>query len=143
MPSKEDAVDYIGTIRNSSADIEALKSQIKTKKEMVDDHVHQKPEWLEYESKKEETAIAKAKLDAALARDADYNNSMTQLAELKDTVKDKQDTLSTFIVGYHAETKETQVELGANGDARQLIIKGRLGKKQKYQTSLFSKESEQ
>lgn len=131
-------VDYIGTIRDASSAIEILKSNIKTKKEMIDDHVGNYQEWLDLESAKDEVERCRVALNVKLAGDADYNNSMEAMADMKLELKDKQDTLSTFIVAYHTETKENQIEIGTNGDARRLVIKGKLGRVEKYQTNIFS-----
>jgi hypothetical protein len=128
----------IDTIKQYERDIEITKSQIKTKTEIISDHVEQMDEWFELEEAKEAVARARLALSQKLMGDADHNNRLEELAQLKQKKKEQQTILSDYIVAYFGMTQEKQVQVEVNGDARALVLTGKLGKKQKYQTSLFS-----
>lgn len=128
----------INNIKDKERDIDATQQQIATRKEMIEELVEQKQEWLDVETAKEELEHARQRLAQVLATDRDYNDQLEDLGQLKDKLKSEKELLSDLIVGYALETKERQIELNNQGDARELVIKGRLGKKAKYQTNMFA-----
>lgn len=125
-------------IKAQEAEIEKTKKDIKTRKELIETHIEGLPTWLELESSKEEVKRLTAKFKQELGSDSEYNNQLEDLGQLKDRLKDQNETLSMMIVGYYLDTKEQQLETDSNGNARELVITGKLGKKAKYQTSLFA-----
>jgi vacuolar-type H+-ATPase subunit E/Vma4 len=127
----------ISAIQSQERAIEITKNKIATRKELMSDAVESKQEWLDLESTKEEVKRLANKLQLSLQGDLAYGNQLEDLAQLKDKLKSQKETLSDLVVGYVLETKERQVEMNNQGDARDLIIKGSLGKKGKYQTNLF------
>lgn len=131
-----DTKSMVDTIRTYDRDIEITKNQIATLREIIQDKVKEKQEWIDLEEAREALQRARSALSTALLSDGEYNNRLEELAELRDKFKDQKQIQSDFIVAYYAETKEAQIELGANGDARSLVLSGKLGKKQKYQISL-------
>lgn len=132
----------MNAIVSQGHDIEATKEQIATRRELIEEHIQNKPSWLEVETAKEELARVKAKLAAELGNDGEYNNMLEDLGQLKEKMKSQKETLSDLVVGYRIETGEHQVEINNVGDARELVIKGSLGKKAKYQTNLFANRDE-
>lgn len=132
----------IQAIVSQELELERTKNEIATRKELIDEYVESQPLWLEVEAAKEELSRLKAGLDAALSGDGDYNDMLEDLGQLKDKQRSQKETLSDLVVGYRIETGEHQVELNNNGDARELVVTGRLGKKAKYQPSLFTEETE-
>lgn len=85
---------------------------------------------------------AKEKLRIALLSDGDYNDVMENIADEKLTLKDQKDMLSLHVVEYYTTTHERQVEIDDSGDARELVVTGKLGARGKYQTNLFGKSEE-
>jgi predicted RNase H-like nuclease (RuvC/YqgF family) len=132
----------INAIIEQAHEIDATKQLIATRREMIDDYIQNKPSWLEVEAAKEELARLRAKLAAELGTDGDYNNMLEDLAQLKDKMKSEKETLSDLVVGYRLETGEHQLEINNDGDARELVLTGRLGKKAKYQPSIFGTHHE-
>lgn len=124
-------------IKSLEFDIGVTKDQIKTRKELITEHIESTPSWLEFQTAKEELTRKKAALDQALAGDGEYNNMLEDLGQLNEKKKDQMKTLSDLVVWYFIETSEKQLETESNGDAREIVITGKLGKKGKYQTSLF------
>ena len=64
------------------------------------------------------------------------NDLLEQLADEKEALKTARQNLSGFLLGYFHETGERQIEL-AEKDAREVILKGKLGKPKDFQTSIF------
>lgn len=138
MQNKENMLDTVNSIKSIEMEIESTKGHVKIINEMIADYIQSKQEWLDLESAKEETKRLSDALKNVLANDADYNNNLEELGQLKDKLKSQKEIISDLIVGYKLETRENQIEIGSNGEARQLVLKGKLGKRGKYQTSIFS-----
>lgn len=126
-------------IKKQEFHILATKEQMRTRKEMITEHVESTQAWLDLQTAKEEFDRKKAALSLSLSSDGEYNNMLEDAAQLREKLKDQRDTLSEMVVGYFIDTEEKQLETDSNGDAREIIITGKLGKKAKYQTSLFAK----
>lgn len=130
--------------------VEAIKSQeylilktkeeIKTRKELIAESTETRQAWLDLESAKSEVVRLREKLSQELLGDGDYNNQLEDLGQLKEKFKDQKETMSMLIVSYYVDTQEQQLETDSNGDAREILIAGKLGKKAKYQTSIFTKK---
>lgn len=133
--------ELVGSILQQEQAIKATSSLILTRKEMIDDHVQNKQTWLDLETGKEELRRLQLKHNQALANDADYNNMMEDMGELKDKKKAEEEVLSELLLGYFADTHERQIETGPRGDARTLVLKAKLGKEGKFQPSLFAQDS--
>lgn len=127
-----------GSILRQTYAIDATKKEIATQKELIESHIEQKQSWLDYQSAKDDLKRLKLKLDSELNQDGDYNNMMEKLADSKEKLKSEKEIMSDLIVGYRIETGESQIEISDDGDAQQIILKGTLGKKAKYQTNIFN-----
>jgi uncharacterized protein (DUF3084 family) len=139
-----DDANIIGIIRDLEKRIWTAKGRVKTQKEAVDDIISGHTAYNEATKAKQEYEYAKKKLELALQSDQEYNDAMEALAEEKQQLKDDRDILSLHLVEYYTTTHERQIEIGeSNGDAREVIVTGKLGAKSKYQTQLFSKKGEQ
>lgn len=137
MDSQQKIVTRNAILEQEQA-IDHTKIEIATRKEMIADHIEKTQEWLDVEAAKEELLRLRQALAAKLSSDPDYNNQLEDLGQLKDKLKSEKETLSDLIVGYFANTKEHQLEVNNHGDAREVVITGKLGKKGKYQTNLFA-----
>jgi hypothetical protein len=137
----QDRIDTINAVKNQEYIIEMTKKSIDTRKELIAEHIENMQEWLEVEAAKEELMRVRQNMSAKLSSDGIYNDHLEDLAQLKDKLKSEKETLSDLIVGYFSLTKERQIEMTSSGDARTLVIKGSLGKKGKYQTSIFTGSS--
>lgn len=128
----------IETIRELDLRVFTNKGQLKALEEIVDDLRKGHTAYNEMLKAKQAFETAKEKLRVALLSDGDYNDAMENLASKKQEIADDKDTLSTYIVEYYAATHEKQVEIGEDGNARDIVVTGRLGASGKYQTNLFS-----
>lgn len=135
--SDSEVTKTVNSIREVQRDIETSKGRIKTANELITDKKQEMDEWLEVESLKEQLGEAKKKLALALSNDPDHNNRLESLGQEKDKLTSLKNILSDHIVVYYGMTQERQVEMTEMGDARTLILSGRLGKEEKFQTSLF------
>lgn len=133
-----DLQSTVSTIKAYELDIEQANEQIKTTNEMIAEELESMAEYQAVEKAQETLKAAKAALKQALLGNAEYNNLLEEKGQLQDKVKDAKEILSDYVVAYFAETKERQLQVETNGDARELIVTGKLGKKQKYQTSIFN-----
>lgn len=128
----------VDTIRTYANDIEALDSKVKTLREELKDVIEQDSNFSDVESLTEELKMAKDKLKYSLMGNSRFNELTEKLANEKEELKEAKDILSDYLVEHVVRTHEKQVEIDPdNGDAREVIVTGKLGKKQKYQTSMF------
>lgn len=128
----------IQTIRLYEKDIDATKHKIDTINEQLRDELEAMQEYIAVRDAQEVLDEAKAKLKLALLDDASYNNLLEEKGQLNEKMRDMKEILSDHLVAYFAQTNERQIEISDNGDARSVIITGKLGKRQKYQTSLLA-----
>lgn len=138
MQDSDDVDVTIQNILEYSRDIEATKRRIETLNESVREEIEECPEFTEVQESAEKLKAAKERLRLALQSNARYNNMLEKLGELKDTKKDQEEILSDHIVAYYAMTRERQIQVADDGDAQDLVLKGRLGAHRKYQTNLFA-----
>jgi DNA repair exonuclease SbcCD ATPase subunit len=132
----------IENVRTFDHDIRKFETNIKHLKEMATEAVEKLPEHDEVEQLKEQLKQARETLKQATLRLPGYNDLMQQIADEKDALKSAKLNLSDFLLGYFHETGEKQIELEAK-DAREIILKGKLGKPTQFQTSIFNQETEQ
>lgn len=128
-------------VRTFDNDIKSFQSRIKTLKEQITEQIENTEEYTAVLEATAKLNIAKQNLKRRLEANQDYMNLMSELADEKLTLKDAQDNMSDFLLGYFVETHERQIELGP-ANAREVILKGKLGKKKDFQTNLFSPVTE-
>jgi hypothetical protein len=132
----------ISTIKTYELDIEQTKEQVKTITEQIKDELESMPSYHAVQEAEAALADAKTRLKQELLGNADYNDMLETKGQLGDQLRDQKDILSEHIIAYYGLTQERQLQIEDDGDARELILKGSLGKKQKYQTSLFGGRDE-
>jgi DNA repair exonuclease SbcCD ATPase subunit len=132
----------VDNVRTFDRDIHKFETNIKRLKEMATEAVEKLPEHDEVERLKEELKVAREALKQATLHLPGYNDLMQQIADEKDSLKDAKLNLSDFLLGYFHETGERQIELEPK-DAREVILKGKLGKSQAFQTNLFRQGGEE
>jgi chromosome segregation ATPase len=141
MQPDTDNTRLIDHVRTFDHDIRKFETNLKRLKEMIEEAVSKLPEHDEIESLAEQLKTAREALKQAKLRTPGLNDLMQQLADEKDSLKDAKLNLSDFLLGYFKETGERQIEL-AEKDAREVILKGKLGKPTQFQTNLFRQEEE-
>jgi DNA repair exonuclease SbcCD ATPase subunit len=127
----------IDKIRAFDGDIRRFETSIKEKKERLQANIEALPEYAAVESLKEQAKTAQEALKRATERLAGYNDLMEDIAEDNEALKSARMNMSDFLLGYFKETGEKQIELSEE-DAREVILKGKLGKPTQYQTNLFT-----
>ena|SRR5579883_2884340 len=127
----------IDKIRAFDGDIRRFETSIKEKKERLQANIEALPEYAAVESLKEQVKTAQEALKRATERLAGYNDLMEDIAEDNEALKSARMNMSDFLLGYFKETGEKQIELSEE-DAREVILKGKLGKPTQYQTSIFN-----
>lgn len=110
--------------------IKTLNEQLKEIEEGTD-------EYAVVESLKAQLKAAREKLKYKLLQTQRYNDLAERLADEKHQKQEAEVDISDFLLAYHAETKERQIELEPK-DAREVILKARLGKAKEFQTSLLT-----
>src|SRR5947209_10589047 len=139
---EEDNTRLIDHVRTFDQDIRKFEINLKRLKEMATEAVEKLPEHDEVERLQEELKQAREALKQATLRLPGYNDLMQQIADEKDALKSAKLNLSDFLLGYFKETGERQIELEPK-DAREIILKGRLGKAKEFQTNLFRQEEDE
>jgi DNA repair exonuclease SbcCD ATPase subunit len=137
MNSDQDNTRLIDHVRTFDRDIQKFDHNVKRLKEMATEAVEKLPEHDEVERLKEELKQAREALKQATLRLPGYNDLQQQIGDEKDALKEAKLNLSDFLLGYFHETGERQIELEPK-DAREVILKGRLGKAKDFQTNLFA-----
>ena len=131
----------IDTIRACAREIEATEQSAKTTREMIKEIVEGLAENDELEELKIEVVNAQAKLKEVLMRNKYYNDLTEKLGQLNEQLKDDKDVLSNALLLHFKQTGERQVEVSEHM-AREVLLTGKLGKEQKYQTALFKGDNE-
>ena len=133
----EPDTNIIDTVREYAAEVEADKQKLKTMRERQTEIIESKNAFSDLEEAKEALAAAKQNLKSALLQDSEYNDLTENIADQKEKIKDSKEILSSYLLEHYRSTGEKQIELGDHGDAREVILIGKLGREQKYQTSMF------
>lgn len=126
----------LDTIRSCASEIDATEQSMKTTREMLKEIEEGLPEYEELKELKAEVQNAQMKLKEVLMRNARYNDLSEKLGRLGEKVKEEKEVLSNALLLHYKQTSERQVEISDN-TAREVILSGKLGKEQKYQTSMF------
>ena len=134
--AEDDATRIIESVRLFDHDIRQAAGNIKVLKEQVAEVVEATEEFAVVESLKAQLKGAKEKLKYKLLGTARYNDLMGKMADYKDGKKSAEIDMSDYLVAYHANTKERQIEIN-DGDARDVIVKAKLGKAKDFQVSMF------
>lgn len=139
--TNEEKKQLIKTVIGYRSDIERTAKALADIKEQIDAELRGMPEYDEWSRLNEQVAAAKKRLTVALLGNAEYNDLAEQRANLLADKRDQEDILSNYVVSYAVDTKESQLELNNEGDSLPIILKGKLGKPEKYQTNLFAKRA--
>lgn len=130
--------DVVEKIKQLDQSVTAAKERIAVLKERKQEILENHTAYHNFKDAQAALAKAKEEMNRALQGDGQFNNIMEQLASEKSDLDETKYTLSVYVVEYHARTHAQQVEVGEDGDARDVIVTGRLGRKGKLQTNLFS-----
>ena len=136
--TEEEKRNVVQTGLGYRQDIERTTSQFADIKEQMEDELESMPEYTRWKELADQASNAKKQLDIPPRGSGEYNVLPEHRAQLLAERRDQQAILSNYVVSYAVETKESQLELEGNGDALPIILKGKLGKPEKYQTNLFS-----
>jgi hypothetical protein len=128
-------------IRKLDIHIFGCEGRVKVLKEELQEVLEGHTAYQELQRAQAAVERARADLNRALQGDEDYNDLMEKIADENNDIKETKYSLSQLVVEYHAQTHAKQVEIGPNGDARELIVNGRLGKRGKLQMSLLREAS--
>lgn len=130
-------LQWIHKVRTFDADIHSFQSRIKTLNDQIQEEVEKTDEYTEVFELQEKLKVARENLKRRLSNNSTYIDLVEDIANEKLSLKDAQANMSDFLLGYFAETHERQIELGP-ANAREVILKGKLGKPKDFQTNLFS-----
>jgi hypothetical protein len=140
-PTKDD--QGVDTIRQYAVDLRELADQEKAATEVLET-IEQG--WMEYQTVddlSEKLKDAKDRLKQRRLADNRYNDQSEAVHAVKRDKKEAREILSDYLVNHFKITGERQVLMNdANGDAREVILTGKLGRETKYQTSLDLKPGE-
>lgn len=150
MSDKETATDtpvevpisrYASQAKSLSDDIKESDGKIKTIRERLDEIVESFEENDAVNDLIGQLALARENLKRRIMGNTEYVNLAEKLANARAGQKESKLLLSEFLLGYFAQTKERQIELGTK-DAREVQLRAKLGKPKDFQMSVF-KEADQ
>lgn len=138
--NKDDDDSTLQTIITYVDDIETAENKIKVLKEQLAEIIEKDAKFDEVDTLSISLAKAKEDLKLSLMSKREYNDLCEKIAQLKEDLKENKDILSDYLVEFYATKHERQLQVDpSNGNARDIILKGKLGKEQKkYQTNLFN-----
>lgn len=136
---KENRRALIETIRECDLELMDLKASKKDVEEDLAEHVASFEESKEVKRLTLELENAKKKQAAVLSQDGDFSVLMDQKAGINQKIADAKEVLSTHVVAWKTLTGEDQVEYD-EVMGKQVIVTGRLGKMERYQTNIFTPE---
>lgn len=132
----------IPKVRNFDNDIFSFESRIKVLKEQLQDELENTDEYTEVQRLSEALKVARENLKRRMQNNRIYMDLTEELGDEKLALKDAKANMSDFLLAYFVKTQEHQIELGPK-QAREVIIKGRLGKPKDFQTNIFSNREEE
>jgi vacuolar-type H+-ATPase subunit I/STV1 len=129
--------NLIPKIRSFDGDVKSFQSRIKTLNEQVQEEIENTNEYTKVAELTTDLAVARAALKRRLESNSSYVDLMSDLADEKLSLKDAQENMSDFLLAYFKQSGERQIELGPQ-NAREVVLKGKLGKAKEFQTNLFT-----
>jgi hypothetical protein len=142
MKINDDVSSAIETVKLYMADIAESDRKLAVLKEQLQEEIETTNEFETVQELDEKFKYAKQQLKSALMSNSTYNNLAEEKAQLQEKKKDQKQILSDHLVAYfQLSGGERQIEVSADGDAREVIVSGKLGKEQKFQTNLFQGEN--
>lgn len=131
-------LNLITKVRTFDGDIKSFESRIKTIKERMQEVLDVMDEYEAMSDAEARLKLLKEDLKRRLDGNSEWIKLTEDLAEEALSLKDAKDNMSDFLLAYFAETHEKQIELGPK-EAREVVLRGRLGKAKDFQTNIFSR----
>lgn len=129
--------NLVSKVRTFDGDIKAFKSKIETIGERMEEIVSSIPEHEAVIDLNTKLSVARDALKRRLESNSEFVKLTEELGEERLSLKDANENMSDFLLAYFAENKEKQIELGPH-EAKEIIIKAKLGKAKDFQTNIFS-----
>lgn len=133
----ENRRQLIETIRETDLELIDHKAALKELNKDLTEHVADYQESKDIADLKNQIETKKAQLNAKLSQDPDFATMMDQKTGLNQQIADAKEVLSTYVVAWKNLTGEDQVEYD-EVMGKEVIVTGRLGKLERYQTSLLT-----
>jgi hypothetical protein len=142
IASQENPKDRAGlqeNIRTYTGDLQIAKSRLKELEKDLKEKMENTNASIKVGELEDKLAAAREELRQELRRNPEINDLMEEIGAQREVVRGTQFSLSNYLVAWHAQTGERQVEMDEEGHARDIILTARLGNDEKnYQTSLLS-----
>ena len=134
---QENRRQLIETIRETDLELIEHKADLKDVNKDLTENVAGYQESKDIAELKNQIEAKKAQLNAKLSQDPDFASYMDQKSGLNQQIADAKEILSTYVVAWKNLTGEDQVEYD-EVMGKEVIVTGRLGKLERYQTSLLT-----
>jgi hypothetical protein len=109
-------------------DIEKMREQFKTQKSMFDDAFNNDPDYATQDQKVKEENRKKTEIKQRILKQPAVADLFSRLKNMRDEIKDTQDTLSQLLQQYYEQTGTTQIT-GDDGEIREIVFVRKLVKK--------------
>ena len=136
------ALDIIAKVRTYDKDIRSFQSKAKQLSDDMTKIAEGTDEYTEVLKLNAQLETARANLKRRLAGNSAWIKLSEELAEERLSITDAQNSMSDFLLVYFADTKEKQIEFGPH-EAKEVILRARLGKAKDFQTNLFSASAQE
>lgn len=127
----------VDSIHRVDQEITETKKVLKDREGDLQDLVESFPEFKALQEAQQALDLAKHNLKTKLEGTQGYTVLKEEVADTKFKLRDLKDILSHHVVAYYKETGKDQLDEGKSM-AREVIVKGRLGKLKHYQESMFN-----
>lgn len=118
-------------IKRYIGDIDKLRDQLKTQKDMHNDTFNNDPEYATATQKVKEVARVKAAAKQKIQKQPSVVALNERINELKEEIKDMHETLSSYLEQYKSMSATNQI-VDDNGAAHEIVTVTKLVKKGKY-----------
>lgn len=109
-------------------DIDKLREQLKTQKDMLEDAFNNNPEYAQASEKVKEVTRVRTGMKQKILKDPPVAFVSEKVKEIKNEIKDAQEALSGYLQKYFQTVGTNQIT-GDDGEVREIIVVTKLVKK--------------
>ncbi len=124
----KDTLQLETLIKRYLGDLEKLRVQMKSQKEMFEDAFNNDPVYAEQAEKVKQETRKKTEIRQKMVKQPALADLQSKLNYTKDQIKDAQDALSGYLREFYQSTGINQI-VGDDGDVREIVIVTKLVKK--------------
>lgn len=127
-PQLDNRLNLESLINRYVGDIEKLREQLKTQKDMLEDAFNNNPEYAEASQKVKDATKLRTGIKQKILKDDAVAFTADKVNGIRDEIKDAQDALSGYLQKYFQTVGTNQIT-GDDGEIREIVVVTKLVKK--------------